>query len=48
MKRIIIDEKNEKQNEKNQNEIEIFKSLHQPNLIKYITRFIDKSMYYNM
>ena len=44
MKRIIIDEKNEKQNEKNQNEIEIFKSLHHPNLIQYITSFIHKSM----
>jgi NIMA (never in mitosis gene a)-related kinase len=40
MKRIIIDEKNEKQNAKNQNEIDIFKSLKHPNLIQYVNSFI--------
>lgn len=43
MKRIIIDQKDQKQNEKNLNEIEIFKSLKHPNLIHYIESFIYKN-----
>jgi serine/threonine protein kinase len=42
MKRIIVDIKDEKQNNKNMNEIQIFKDLNHPNLIKYLENFIHK------
>lgn len=42
MKRILFDSEDEKQMQKNMNEIEIFKSLSHPNLIQYIESFSHK------
>ena len=42
LKKITVDYNNEKQNECNKNEIEIFKTLNHPNLIKYVTSYIKK------
>jgi serine/threonine protein kinase len=42
LKRIHLDFTEAKEKEKNENEIEIFKSLNHPNLIQYITSFYDK------
>ena len=42
LKRIHLDFTEAHEKEKNENEIEIFKSLNHPNLIQYITSFYDK------